>query len=236
MGSRGGANSRKSVARLSSIRSNSLAAMSPSPGMNGSSELTSPTKRKSHALRARHASRSKIRGQTFQHQVELARRDVAVAGHERQLRIDLTDEEKVARLARAARQQIEREVGVAAQAETRLARTLTLGDELRHHVDATVEHVAQRMGVVGADVTLLRGGDAEPRAGLEEEFVDLDVRRQRARVQRERIGELGIAGEHAVDDRLEEAPFEIAFAARLLQGQRGEDAQIDRRIRGRALK
>src|SRR5262249_19043114 len=151
---------------------------------------------------------------------ELARRDVAVAGHERQLRIDLTDEQKVARLARAARKQIEREVGVAAETQTRLARTLTLGDELRHHVDAAIEHVAQSRGVVGADVTLLRGGDAEPRAGLEEELVDLDVRRQRARVQRERIGELGIAGEDAVDNRLEEAAFEVAFAARLFERER----------------
>jgi hypothetical protein len=53
-------------------------------------------------------------------------------------------------------------------------------------------------------------------------------------VHRERIGELGIAGEHAIDDRLEEAPFEVALAARLLQRERGEDAQIDRGIRGRA--
>ena len=78
------------------------------------------------------------------------------------------------------------------------------------------------------------GGDAEPRAGREEELVDLDVRRQRARVQRPRISELGIAREHAVRDRLEEAPFEVALAARLLQGERGEDAKLDRGIGGRA--
>jgi len=185
---------------------------------------------------ARRREQAKVRGRAFQHQVEFARGDVAVAGHERQLRIDLSDEEKVALLARAAREQIEREVGVAAEAETSLAAAHALGDELRHHVDAAVEHVPQRVGVVGADVALLRGGDAEPRAGREEELVDLDVRRQRARVQRERVVELGIAGEHAVRDRLEKAPFEVALAARLLQGERGEDAQLDRGIGGRALK
>jgi len=185
---------------------------------------------------ARRREQAKIRGRAFEHQVEFARRDVAVAGHERQLRIDLSDEEKIALLARTARQQIEREVGVAAETETGLAAAHALGDELSHHVDAAVEHVAQRVGVVGADVALLRGGDAEPRAGLEEEFVDLDVRRQRARVQRERISELGIAGEDAVRDRLEETPFEVALAARLLQGERGEDAKLDRGIGGRARK
>src|SRR6516165_12048964 len=54
--------------------------------------------------------------------------------------------------------------------------------------------------------------------------------------QRERVVELGKAGEHAVRDRLEEAPFEVALAARLLQGERGEDAKLDRGIGGRALK
>ena len=49
-----------------------------------------------------------------------------------------------------------------------------------------------------------------------------------------RVGELRIAREHAVRDRLEEAPFEVALAARLLQGERGEDAQLDRGIGGRA--
>ena len=127
-----------------------LAAMSPSPGMNGSSELTCPTNRKSHWPRARR------------------------------------------------RQQIEREVGVAAQAQPRLAAAHALGDELRHHVHPAVEHIAQRMGVVGGNVILLRGGDAEPGAGLEEEFVDRDVRRERARMQRRGIGELRVAGEDAL--------------------------------------
>jgi hypothetical protein len=90
------------------------------------------------------------------------------------------------------------------------------------------------MGVIRADVILLRGGNSETRARLEEEFVDGDVRRQRARVQRERIGELRIAGEQALRDRREEAPFEIALAARRLERECGEDAQPDRWIGDRA--
>src|SRR5262249_58818108 len=111
------------------------------------------------------------------------------------------DEEKVARLARAALEQIEREVGIAAETQPRLAATHALGDELRHHVDAALEHVAQRMGVVGADVALLRGGDAEPRPGREEELVDLDVRRQRARLHGERTSRYGIARRPDIHDR-----------------------------------
>ena len=141
------------------------------------------------------------------------------------------NEKKRALAARAARQEIEREVGVAAQTEPRLAAAHALGDELRHHVHPAVEHIAQRMGVVGGNVILLRDGDAEPGAGLEEEFVDRDVRRERARVQGRGIGELRVAGEDAIGERLHEAPLQARRAARLLQCQRGEDVQADRCIR-----
>ena len=158
---------------------------------------------------ARRREQGKLGGRPFQQQIEFAGRDLGVAGHERQLGIDLSDEQEIAIPARAAREQIEREIGVAAQAQAGLAVAHALGDELRHHVDAALDHVAQRMGVVGGNVALLRGGDAEARAGLEEELVDLDIGRQRARAQRGGVGELGIAGENAVRERLQEAPFEI---------------------------
>ena len=56
------------------------------------------------------------------------------------------DEQEIGAPARAQRQQIEREVGIAAQAEARLAAALALGHELRDDVDAAVEHVAQAHG------------------------------------------------------------------------------------------
>ena len=183
---------------------------------------------------ARRGEQRKVGRRPLQQKVEFALGQIAVAGHERQLGIDLPDEQKVALPARARLQQIEREVRVAAQAQARLARARAPGDELRHHVHPAIEHIAQRVGVVGGDVALLRGGDAEAGAGLEEELVDDDVRRQRARTQRLGIGELGIAGEHALRERLHEAPFEARPAAWRLQCQRGEDMEADRRVGRRA--
>jgi hypothetical protein len=103
-----------------------------------------------------------------------------------------------------------------------------LGDELRDHVHPAIEHIAQRVGVIGGDVALLRGGDAEPRAGLEEEFIDDDIGRERARMQGCRIGELGIAGEEALREGLHEAAFQAARTARRLQRQPGEDMEANR--------
>jgi hypothetical protein len=148
--------------------------------------------------------------------------------------IDLPDEQEIALLARAAGQQIEGDIRVAAQAEAGLAASYALGDELRHHIDAAIEHVAQRMGVIGRDVILLRNGDAEARAGLEEELIDLDIRRQPALVLGDGVGEIGIAGEHPLRKRPDEAPFEAGLRVRFLKGQRGEDAQMHRRIGGGA--
>ncbi len=169
-------------------------------------------------------------GRPFQQHVEFAGRDVGIARHERQLGIDLPREQEIALAARAQRQQVEREVGIAAQAQAGLAAALPFGDELRDHVDAPLEQIAKRMRVVGGNIVALRRCDPEPRAGLEEEFVDLDIGRKRAGVQRSGIGEVGIAAEHALRERRDEAPLEAGPRARLLERQRCEDSKMDRRI------
>ena len=73
---------------------------------------------------ARRGEQGKVGRRPLQQKVEFALGQIAVAGHERQLGIDLPDEQKVALPARARRQQIEREVRVAAQAQARLAAAL----------------------------------------------------------------------------------------------------------------
>ena len=176
---------------------------------------------------ARRGEQRKVGRRPLQQKVEFALGQIAVAGHERQLGIDLPDEQKVALAARARRQQIEREVRVAAQAQARLVRGPRAWPRAAPPRSPRDRAPAQRVGVVGGDVALLRGRDAEAGAGLEEEFIDDDVRRQRARTQGLGIGELGIAGEHALRERLHEAPFEARPTAWRLQCQRGEDMEAD---------
>ena len=53
------------------------------------------------------AKSGKSVGRAFQQQVEFAGRDVGIARHERQLGIDLPDEQEIALAARAHRQQID---------------------------------------------------------------------------------------------------------------------------------
>ncbi len=83
---------------------------------------------------------------------------------------------------------------------------------------------------------MLRGRDAQPGAGLEEELIDLDIRRQLAGMQGKRIGEIGRAAENAFRERPQEARFEAGLGARLLERQGGEDAEMNRGVGGRARK
>ena len=62
--------------------------------------------------------------------------------------------------------------------------------------------------VVEARVALLHAGVAGPGAGLQEELGHLDVGRQAAAAQRRDVGDVGIAAEQAVEQRLDEAPLE----------------------------
>ena len=59
-GSDGGANNGKSVSGLSRTALNTLAGRSPGPGMNGSSELTCPTRRNDALPSARAFNRSSV--------------------------------------------------------------------------------------------------------------------------------------------------------------------------------
>ncbi len=98
---------------------------------------------------ARRREQRKI-GRGVEHEIEFVLADRRVAGHERQFRIGLAGEQKIDAAVAAQRQQIERQVGIAAQAVGMRRFLGAMRHQLRHHVDAAVEHVAQRMGVVRA--------------------------------------------------------------------------------------
>ena len=132
-----------------------------------------------------------------------------------------------ARLARV--QQIEREIGVAAQAVTPRAFAVSRRHELGDDVDAARKQIFAGMRVVGRDVAPLRRGIRQPAAREKEEFVDLHIGRQGAAAHRRCVVECGITAEQTFDDRLQEAPLEFVLVGGLFQRQRGEDAQVDRR-------
>ena len=128
--------------------------------------------------------------------------------------------------AGAARgEQIERDVGIAAQTVVGLAVAHPLGHQLPDHIDLAVEHIAECMGVVGGNIIALRRRDIKPAAGEEEEFVDLDVRRQAVVPQRLGIGEVRITAEKPSGNRIEKTPFQLLSGARFSQCQSGENPQ-----------
>ena len=77
-------------------------------------------------------------------------------------------------------------------------------------------HVARDVGVVAADIVLLRSRQPEHRARPEVELAQVDVRRQAIRAQVAHVFELGDAGEGTACVRLEKAPLELARNARLV--------------------
>ena len=64
-------------------------------------------------------------------------------------------------------QQVERHVAIAAEAIA----VPPSRDDLRHDIDALVDQIAHRMGIVGRDIVALCLPIAEPAAGLEEKFI-----------------------------------------------------------------
>ena len=60
---------------------------------------------------------------------------------------------------------------------------------------------------------LLRERHVQPSARQEEEFDHLDIGRQRTRMQRVGIGEIGIAAEQPLDHRRDEAPLQQVLSA-----------------------
>ncbi len=177
---------------------------------------------------ARRRKQREICLRAVEHHVEGGGVEVALARHERQLAVDLPDEDKIGGFAATFGQEIEDDVRIAAEAISGGAVADPLGHQLPHHVDATLQHGAERMGVIGRDIALLCGRHVEPGAGLEEELVDFDIGRQ-AMTLRRRVGEVRITVEATLRDRADEAPLQLRAGMRLRQRQRRENPQADAR-------
>ena len=130
---------------------------------------------------------------------------------------------------RARAQNIERGVGVAAQAVARDA----VDDALRHKLGDDVKPARQQigrgMGIVRGNIMLLRERHVQPPSGQKKELDHPDIGRKRVGAQRVGIGQIRIAAEQAVDHRFNKTPLQQVRRLRLFQRQRGKEGQIDRR-------
>ena len=121
-------------------------------------------------------------------------------------------------------------VGVAGQTQAQVLALALGGHRLGDHVHALHRHVPRHEGVVGGDVVVLGGLVADVVPGLHEELAHLDVRRQRMGAQVHGVLQIGIVGEDAFDQRLQEVLFQVALALGPDQRQRGDDAQFACRV------
>jgi len=176
--------------------------------------------------RIRHAVERVLVLRRIDEDVEEILADLGIRAHEGQVAVDHADDRAGSpRLAHAARD-IEREVGIAAQAVAPAA----LRDHHRHRVQAARQHVAARMGVVAADVVGLGRGRAQHRAGAEVELVELDMGRHPAGSQVLQVVQVRHARERPARKGLHEAPFEPGGPAGDFQRERGAQVQAQARI------
>ena len=122
------------------------------------------------------------------------------------------------------RQQVEGDIGVAAQAQP-VGVLGAAGHQLRHQVQAGGVDIARGMAVVAADVVLLRGLAVKQATGLHEKLLDVDIRRQAVLVQIGEIIQLGIIAKHPLGKRFQEALLQAIAQRRATQAQGGVNRQ-----------
>ena len=149
-----------------------------------------------------------------------------LAAHIGQLAIDLPNHHEVRLAGGAGIDQLGRDVGIGAEAVAHLAIHLAPRHQLGNEIDLAVENIAPDICIIGADIIRLRPPHAAPAAGEEEEFIDLDIGRQRALAQSFCIVEGWIFSEQTIERRLKKATLQLARWRRPLQGQRRENAQV----------
>jgi len=168
----------------------------------------------------------------FEDEVEESGIDLGIVADERQIRVNDGNHERPGQTAcRDLVHQVCGDVRVRRQAVATPPAFIAHRDELHEHVQACEMHVARNVRVVQADVVALYLRHAEHRAGLQIEFVHADIRRQRARMQRCHIVQIGIvAAEMAFEEWTEEAPLEIALRMRPGQRQRRVQREFQRGV------
>ncbi len=159
-----------------------------------------------------------LAGRVREQKIDAVGGDLGLAGHEGQPVVDRCnghDFPAACAQRRQLRQQVERYIRVAAQAEFGPA----IDDARRHHLCNDIdllENLAHHMGVVGAEVMLLRMLAVQIGAGIQEKFNHFDIGRHAPRAmvravhaQGRNIIQFGIIAKHARDKGFEKTPFKI---------------------------
>ena len=122
------------------------------------------------------------------------------------------------------RQQIQGDVGVAAQAQAIGILRIT-GDELRDQIQAIGVDVAGGVAVIAADVVLLGRRAVEQAARLHEELLDVDVVREAVAVQVGEVVQLNVVAKHPLDERFEKLPLQPFAQRRAAKAEGGVNRQ-----------
>ncbi len=122
--------------------------------------------------------------------------------------------------------EVQGHVRIAAEAEAELG----LPDELGADVDPSVLQQSRGVGVVHAGVALLRLSASQSRARRQEELGDVNVRREPVSALIGGVVRRLIGAEGAVEDRAEKATAQAGANGGPLQGERGQDVELERAI------
>ena len=144
-------------------------------------------------------------------QVEGVRAHVGRAEHEGHLAVYLAQHHD--RLSGGAQlrelgDEIDGDIGVAAEADFGGAAHHSPGDHVSDHVDATRQQLARHVRVVRRQIVRLRVRGIEQRPGLEEELDDAHICRHRAGAHRLQVVEFRVVAEDARRQRLDERLLE----------------------------
>src|SRR5262245_1113509 len=104
-------------------------------------------------------------------------------------------------------------------------------DELGEYVRLGPFEMPRHLGIIEADVALLRQLVSQGPAGQQEELVDPDVRRQPALTDGRRVERLDAAGEEATEKRFGEPTLQRRAGARERQRQAREDRELHTTVR-----
>ncbi|VVN63272.1 hypothetical protein PS685_04291 [Pseudomonas fluorescens] len=122
-------------------------------------------------------------------------------------------------------QQIEGDIRVAAQAQTRCILGVS-SNQLGHQVQAAGIDVAGRVTVIAADVILLGRRAVEQTARLQKELLDVDVGGHAVVKQVGQVIQLNVIAKYPLDKRLQKQPLQSVPKWGAAQTQSGIDRQL----------